>query len=103
MKILGRNYRCPAGEIDLIALDRSTVKALGAEMIVFVEVKTRSSANRSPPQAAVTADKQARVRRAAAYYLAHYPTEGYRTRYDVVAVVLGEDDKPQLTHIPNAF
>jgi len=103
MKVLGRNYRCPAGEIDLIVLDRSTAKTLGAETIVFVEVKSRSSADGTPPRAAVTVDKQARIRGAAAYYLAHYPAEGYRTRYDVVSVVVGDDPAPQVTHVPGAF
>jgi putative endonuclease len=103
LKVLGRDYRCPAGEVDLIALDRSTRKTLGAETIVFVEVKTRSAVEGTRPEAAVDGDKQARVRSAAAYYLAHYPTAGYRTRYDIVAVILPEDGKPQITHTPNAF
>ncbi len=103
LKILGQDYRCPAGQIDLIALDRSTRKTLGAETIVFVEVKTRSSPGGTRPEAAVDTDKEARIQSAAAYYLAHYPTQGYRTRYDVVAVILPEGEKPRITHTPNAF
>lgn len=103
MKILARNFRCPRGEVDLIALDATTRKALGAETIVFVEVKTRSSRQQTRPEVAVGTDKRARIQSAASYYLAHYPTAGYRTRYDVVAVVLPEGDKPQITHTPAAF
>jgi len=103
LKILAENYRCPNGEIDLIALDRSTRKAHGAETIVFVEVKTRSSAGQTPPEAAVDADKRARIQSAAAHYLRHYPTEGYRRRYDVVSIILPEGADPEITHIPNAF
>ena len=50
MKILARNYRCPAGEADLIALDRSTRRQSGAETIVFAEVKTRSSDTYTDPE-----------------------------------------------------
>jgi len=103
MKILARNYRCPAGEIDLIALDPSTRKGLGEETLVFVEVKTRSAPLGTRPEAAVDADKEARIESAAAYYLSHYPTAGYRRRYDVVAVILPAGGKPQVTHTPNAF
>ena len=103
LRILAENFRCPAGEIDLIALDRATRQADGAETIAFVEVKTRSSADQTRPEAAVDADKRARIQSAAAYYLRHYPTEGYRHRYDVVAVILPEGGKPQITHTRNAF
>lgn len=103
MKILGQNYRCPAGEIDLIALDRSTRRTAGAETIVFVEVKTRSSAGRASPESAVNAHKQDQIRRTAAYYLRHYPAEGYHTRFDVVAIILPENEKPRINHISDAF
>jgi putative endonuclease len=103
MKILARNYRCPAGEIDLIALDRSTSKPLGAETIVFVEVKTRSGTGLAGPEAAVDASKRARVRHAADYYLHRHDTEGYRVRYDVVAIVLAGGKDPEIRHIPGAF
>ncbi len=43
LKILARNYRCPIGEVDLIALDPATQRQIGAETLVIVEVKTRSS------------------------------------------------------------
>ena len=103
MKVLARNYRCPAGEIDLIALDRSTRKTVGAETIVFVEVKTRRSGRYAGPEAAVDARKRRQIRRAADYYLARHDTEDCNVRFDVVAVVLPEGGKPEVNHIPDAF
>ena len=103
LKILARNYRCPAGEVDLIALDRATRKNLGAETIVFVEVKTRRSDHYSGPEAAVDARKQDRIRRVADDYLRHHDADGYRVRFDVVAVVAPEGEKPRVRHIVEAF
>ena len=102
MKILARNFRCPAGEIDLIALDRSTSKSLGAQTLVFVEVKT-SGTGLAGPEAAVDARKRARVRHAAEYYLHRHDTERYRVRYDVVAIVLADGAAPEIRHISGAF
>ena len=55
--VLEHNFRCRGGEIDLIALDGST--------LVFVEVKLRRTLSRGAPIEAVTPLKQARVQRAA--------------------------------------
>ena len=104
LKILATNYRCPRGEADLIALDRSTRADLGAETIAFVEVKTLSGRQRAAPQSAVNADKQRRLRRIAAYYLGTHPdAESLNVRFDVVAIVLNDPDKPQINYIPDAF
>ena len=103
LKILARNYRCPAGEADLIALDPSTRRSLGAETIAFVEVKTRSSDCNTDPEAAVNADKRRRMRKVAQYYLANHDAEGYNVRFDVVAIVATDGEKPEIRHIPDAF
>ena len=103
MKILAHNYRCPAGEIDLIALDRSTRRDMGAETIVFAEVKTRSSGQYAAPESAVNAEKRRHIRRAAHYYLAHRPTEDYNVRYDIVSIVVPSDGHMQIKHIVDAF
>lgn len=103
MKVLAVNYRCPSGEVDLIALDTSARSRDGLETIVFIEVKTRSSDRYTAPESAVGRDKQHRIHRAARYYLAHRDTQGYLTRFDIVAVVLAPDQKPQVTYIENAF
>ena len=60
-RILERNYRCPLGEMDIIAREGRTV--------VFVEVKTRSSERFGPPHAAIGPQKQRRMTAIALYYL----------------------------------
>lgn len=103
MKILARNYRCPSGEVDLIALDRSTRRQSGAETIVFVEVKTRSSDRYTGPEAAVDHDKQRRLENAARYYVARRHAEDFVIRFDIIAIVAPDGQTPKLRHIRDAF
>jgi len=103
LKLLAENYRCPGGEIDLIFLDTSTRRRDGAETLVFVEVKTRTSDRYTRPESAVDADKQHRIRRAADYYLAHRRAEDYNVRHDIVSIVISEGERPRVEHIPDAF
>ncbi len=60
-EILERNYRCRAGEIDLIALRGSEVS--------FVEVKTRRNHHYGRPCEAIGTEKIQHIRHAAAQYL----------------------------------
>ncbi|MGD9763410.1 MAG: YraN family protein [Candidatus Binatia bacterium] len=78
--ILARNYRCPQGEIDLVALDGRTV--------AFVEVKTRRGPGWGPPIESVTPVKQRRLRRAAEHFLVRHGLSDRLVRFDVVAVWL---------------
>ncbi len=103
LKILARNYRCPAGEVDLIALDPSTRAACGAETIAFVEVKTRASARHVAPESAVDRRKQRQLAGVASYYLAHHPAADYAVRYDVVSVIIADGADPDVRHIVDAF
>ena len=103
LKILATNYRCPAGEVDLIILDRSTRKESGAETIAIVEVKTRSSDLHTAPQSAVDAEKRRRLQKVANYYLATRDAAGCNLRFDIVAVVIPPGGKPEVTHIQAAF
>ena len=59
--VLEQNFTCPLGEVDIIA-DKNGTR-------YFVEVKTRSSLAFGRPGEAVTADKRARLRRLAEYYI----------------------------------
>ncbi len=102
-KILARNYRCPTGEADIIALDRSTRNSNGTETIIFVEVKTRSTAKYVEPESAVDARKRRQLTRIAEYYLSHHDTNDYAARFDVVSVVIREGEKPEVKHIADAF
>ena len=103
LRILARNYRCPAGEADLIALDIATRKETGAETIAFVEVKTRTSDRYAPPESAVNADKRRRMKRVARYYFASRKTEGFAVRFDIVSVVIRPGQEPEVRHTPGAF
>ena len=102
-KILAGNYRCPVGEADLIALDAGTRALLGAETLVFVEVKTRRPDQLASPQSAVNADKQRRLRRIADYYVRTHPAADLVIRFDVIAVVLPETGEPEIQHLQGAF
>lgn len=60
--LLQRNFRCPPGEIDLITWHMET--------LVFTEVRARSENDPANPAETVTPEKQARIVRAARWYLA---------------------------------
>jgi putative endonuclease len=81
--VVARNWRCPAGEIDLVAIGRNDA------VVVFCEVKTRTSTAFGTPEEAVTLSKQRRLRRLAARWLAEQrprPTAVRSVRFDVAAV-----------------
>jgi putative endonuclease len=92
--ILERNFRCRGGEVDLIALDGG--------VLVFVEVKVRRTLSRGAPIEAVTALKQARVRRAAQEYLTFCGRIFQRIRFDVISVMKTAKNT-DITHLKAAF
>ena len=93
--ILDRNWRCPQGEIDVVALD-------GTET-VFVEVKTRSSVAFGHPLEAITTLKLARLRRLAAAWCGVHPGNHNRIRIDAIAVIVPRTGAPQLEHLKRVF
>jgi putative endonuclease len=93
-RILERNYRCPLGEMDIIAREGKT--------IVFVEVKTRSSDRFGSPQAAIGPQKQRRMTAIALCYLKGQGWLGMPARFDVAAVSLCEG-REKITLYRNAF
>lgn len=90
-----RNYRCPGGEIDIIAQKDG--------FLAFCEVKARLP-DGIPPREAVTAAKQNRLIRAALTYLSEHPLE-LQPRFDVIEVVLSPSDgrAAGIEHLPGAF
>lgn len=78
MVVLARNWRCPHGEIDLVAVD--------GECLVVCEVKTRRSGACGGPAEAVTPVKVARLRRLALAWLGSQEVYYPAVRIDVVAV-----------------
>ena len=95
-RILAERYTCPLGEVDLVARDGDT--------LVFVEVKTRSSADRYPPGEAVDRRKQRQVARVAEHYLAAIRAGDVPCRFDVVAITVPEGGAaPRVEVIRDAF
>ena len=93
-KILERNFKCPLGEIDIIARDKST--------LVFVEVKTRATRDFGGPAAAVDWRKQRQLSKVALTYLNKKKLSNVPARFDVVAVEL-IPPFPRIEVIRNAF
>lgn len=94
--LLQRNYRCPLGEIDVIAKDSKT--------LVFIEVRTRSSDRFGTPQESINRKKMLKIHKVAQYYLKAVQKEEEPVRFDVLALLLDvENQLMQLEHIKGAF
>ena len=93
-KIITRNFRSDAGEIDIVAKDGNT--------IVFVEVKTRSYSDPAPEDQ-VNEVKQHKLTRVAKRYLSRYGVPQPPARFDVVAIIWPEGRDPIIRHTPHAF
>jgi len=95
-KIVQRNYRTRAGEIDIVARE--------GECLVFVEVRTRASIEYGWPQETVIARKQKKLCKAARWYLQKNRIDDVPCRFDVVAIVMNEaSGEPQVEVIKSAF
>ena len=93
-KLIGANYHCRLGEIDLIAENR--------ENVVFVEVKSRKDARFALAREFVTPAKQRRLTATASLWLANNPTEK-QPRFDVIEVYCEDGIVKSIQHIENAF
>jgi putative endonuclease len=87
---IGRNSRGASvtGEIDLVAFD--------ADVLCFIEVKTRSSDEYAAPIAAVDARKQRQITRTARMYRKTFRLDRIKFRYDVVSIILRNESKPEI-------
>ncbi len=101
-KILERNYVAGGHEIDIIAEKNG--------LVAFVEVKARTLGHENPreprPASAVTAEKQAKIISAAAYYK-NAAAKDKRARFDIIEVYL-KDTKfgkipKEIKHLTDAF
>jgi len=93
-KVVERNYRCAAGEVDLIVLDR--------RVIVFVEVKTRTGHGFGTPLEAVQPRKQRKMMQAAQFFLSQKKLHQRDARFDVVGISWPARE-PVIEHVENAF
>lgn len=91
MVLLDRNWRCDAGEIDLVLRD--------GDVLVVCEVKTRSSVRCGSPHEAVTDIKVARLRRLAARWLAEHGVHPRDVRIDMVAILRPRRGASLIEHV----
>jgi len=85
-RILETNYRCPKGEVDLIAEHK--------DFLVFVEVRAKRSRDFGTPEESITPTKMEHLRTVAAHYCQTHHNLPQLWRIDVVAVELGQKGKP---------
>jgi putative endonuclease len=95
LKFLVANFRGEHGEIDLIFRD--------CDCLVFVEVKARSREDWVRPASAVNREKQRRLTRTALAYLRRLKSPQVKIRFDVVEVLLNDDQVREVRHLHGAF
>jgi putative endonuclease len=86
-RVLYRNFLTRAGEIDLVCRE--------GEVLAFVEVRSRASADFGRPAETVTPAKEQALRQAAARYLAMLGRPDIFYRFDVVEVMLVSGEVPK--------
>ena len=89
-----RNYRCPYGEVDLVAQE--------GEYVVFVEVRTRRSSSYGTPEESITSAKAKRLVSTAQSYLQEHGLEVSPWRIDLV-IVEARGGEPTIRHFPYAI
>lgn len=91
--IIERNWRCPSGELDIVAWDEE------GQALVFVEVKSRSSVAFGQPIEAITWRKLRKMRELSALWLRASQSRVRNIRLDAVGVLLTSGVQPELTHL----
>ncbi len=95
-RILARNYSCPLGELDIVALDGTC--------IVFIEVRSTGTDDLSRPALSVDAAKQRRLTNLAVHFLQRRGLLNHLARFDILSVSWPADRRePTIAHYPNAF
>ena len=94
-KIVARNFRIRSAEIDIIAQKDG--------VLVFIEVKARSSIRHGLPVEAVTLRKQKKIIKAAGVFLQNENFTEYACRFDVVEIYFYGEHVEKVNHIENAF
>lgn len=91
-RVVARNVRGPAGEIDLVAIE--------ADTLVIVEVRTRRVGRSGLPEETISARKAQRLFALAEAYAAEHPELPSAARIDLVAIELGADGRVErVNHI----
>lgn len=92
-QIIDRNWRCPSGELDIVAWDEDE------RTLVFVEVKSRSSTAYGQPIEAISWRKLAKLRELATLWLRGTGSRAPNIRLDAVGVLMPWGSAPELTHL----
>jgi len=97
LEVLDRNWRCDAGELDVVAREPDGT-------VVFVEVKTRAGTGFGTPAEAVGWAKARKLRTLACrWLLENRPPGATELRFDVIGIVRRRGFAPELTHLRAAF
>lgn len=94
-RILEKNYRCPIGEIDVIARKNGR--------LLFIEVKTRQSHDFGRPEEAVGFHKQKKLMDLAACYVKEKNLKNTSLGFEVAAITWESGREPEIRVIPQAF
>lgn len=94
-RILERNYRCKAGEIDVVAKEGG--------VLAFVEVRSKSSDAFGTPLESIRFRKRSKLRQVAAYYLAERSIDCDGIRFDAVGVTWPAACEPSCELVRDAF
>ena len=90
-----KNYRQKVGEIDIIAQE--------GNVLVFVEVKTRTTLQFGQPYEAITHKKQKQLRRVAEDYLSRNKKLSTIVRFDVISILMNSNTPPTIEHLSNCI
>jgi putative endonuclease len=95
-RIVACNYRCPLGELDLVAVD--------GQCIVFVEVRSTGTDQHERPAQSVDLGKQRRLTNLALHFLNAHRLLNQFARFDVLAISWPDDHRePVIVHYRDAF
>ncbi|MHA7271628.1 YraN family protein [Arthrobacter sp. HLT1-20] len=91
IRVIDSNWRCPSGEIDLVALD--------GDELVIIEVKTRRSRRYGDPLEALTRAKILRLRTLAVLWAREHQRVSGTVRIDAVGIVMDNSPSPSIDHL----
>lgn len=92
--IIETNWRYSKSEIDIIAYD--------GDILVFVEVKTRSYDYYGQPEDSIDAKKELMIAEGAAAYM-RFSGHNWAIRFDIISIILPKSGTPNITHYKDAF
>lgn len=93
-QVVGRNWRCNVGEIDIIARDK--------DCLVFAEVKTRTRVGFGHPFEAITSAKMQKMRKLVGEWCRAHDVASVQVRLDAISVLLS-GGRVHIEHLKQVF